>query len=560
MDRNARRRAIKALGHDEFELLVHEVLVAARGNEETTLRKLRPPDGGADSLVLSRGAQVEGIFQAKHSPDRAPDWAKWERSLDDAVAFWSPSWVTFVASINFTRDQQRDFARRLGERHPNVEIDALTLTDVERLLDKHPQVAPRFLGPDARDIRAAVERATKLGGAQLETATDLVARAGELADFADEIDPRFEYEQTLGQREPQWAEDPYVTLVEETSGRRYVRTDAFVREEADVSAPIIAFTDDEAGREARERARDELARGHDAVLTSGVRVLFPQAPRLVREMADDDCSMRRGILFSGDSVEIRVALETDEAALERTFTMHSVPPKVGGGLALAAVDGALWFELIFPDPPSADFLLNCSARFGSSAGDNLLAASWARALTGDAQVSLSCPELLPDGLDAPVQGRDEGARAELTARREVYADLVFIERSLGIQLTLPERFSRSELAVIQTARDILRTRRGKGTFDAGKMVVSPEEVRRYEGTLRGVRRRGRIVLELWGTWLDLGLGEWLLPPLVVVERRYLSDSEPDGVELELRPAGDTHMSFELVEPDTPDSKGGLRAA
>lgn len=195
MDRNARRRAIKALGHDEFELLVHEVLVAARGNEETTLRKLRPPDGGADSLVLSRGAQVEGIFQAKHSPDRAPDWAKWERSLDDAVAFWNPSWVTFVASINFTRDQQRDFARRLGERHPNVEIDALTLTDVERLLDKHPQVAPRFLGPDARDIR--VERATKLGGAQLETATDLVARAGELADFADEIDPRFEYEQTL---------------------------------------------------------------------------------------------------------------------------------------------------------------------------------------------------------------------------------------------------------------------------------------------------------------------------------------------------------------------------
>lgn len=436
----------------------------------------------------------------------------------------------------------------------------MTLTDIERLLDEQPQIAPRFLSPDARDIRAAVERATKLGGAQLETATDLVARAGELADFADELDPRFEYEQTLGQRAPQWAEDPYLSLIEETSGRRYVRTDAFVREEADVSAPIITFTDDEAGREARERARDELARGHDAALTSGVRVLFPQAPRLVREMADDDCSMRRGILFSGDSVEISVALETDEAALERTFTMHSVPPKAGGGLALAAVDGALWFEVIFPEPPSADFLLNCSARFGPSAGDNLLAASWARALTGDAQVSLRCPELLPDGLDAPVQGRDEGARAELTARREVYADLVFIERSLGVELTLPERFSRSDLAVIQTARDILRTGRGKGTFDAGKMLVSAEEVRRYEGTLRGVRRRDRIVLELWDTCLDLGLGEWILPPLVVVERRYLSDSERDGVELELRPAGDNHMAFELVEPDTPDSKGGLKAA
>jgi len=80
-----------------------------------------------------------------------------------------------------------------------------------------------------------------LGGAQLETATDLVAQAGELADCADELDPRFEYEQALGRREPRWAEEPYVSVVEETSERRYVRTDAFAREEVDVSAPLVAF-------------------------------------------------------------------------------------------------------------------------------------------------------------------------------------------------------------------------------------------------------------------------------------------------------------------------------
>lgn len=109
MDRNARRRAIRALGHEEFELLVHEVLVADGRDEETTLIKLRPPDGGADSLVLSRGARVEGIFQVKHSPDRAPDWAKWERSLDDAVAFWNPSWLTFVASRDFNSQPAEGF-------------------------------------------------------------------------------------------------------------------------------------------------------------------------------------------------------------------------------------------------------------------------------------------------------------------------------------------------------------------------------------------------------------------------------------------------------------------
>ena len=146
MDRKARRRALQALDHEEFELLAHEVLVADRGGEETTLRKLRPPDGGADSLVLSRGGSIEGVFQAKHSPDRGPDWAKWERSLDDAVAHWHPSWVTFVVSRDLTRDQQREFNRRLTRRHAPVDIDAITLTDLERLLDEHQQVAARLLG------------------------------------------------------------------------------------------------------------------------------------------------------------------------------------------------------------------------------------------------------------------------------------------------------------------------------------------------------------------------------------------------------------------------------
>jgi hypothetical protein len=549
MDRRARRRAVQALEHEDFELLVHELLVADRGGEGITLRKLTPPDGGADSLVLGRGDAVDGVFQAKHSPDRTPDWARWERSLDDAVAYWRPPLMTFVVSRDFTRDQQHEFSRRLGQRHPGVDVDALTLTDLERLLDEHQHVAARFIGPDARDVHRSVARAMTMGGAELETAADLGARAGELADFADELDPRFEYEQALGRREPHWDEDPYMSVVEETSERRYVHTAAFVRAEAEVPPVLIAFTDDEAGRAAREHAREELARGRVAVLDRGVRLIFPDAPRLVREMAEEDVTMYRGVLSPGPSVEVDVALETAGGTLERTFTMRSVPPKTGAGLALAAVDGALWFELVFPEPPSADFHLSCSARFGPRARENLVAASWARALTGDAEVSLTSPDLLPEGLEAPLGGRDPKARAELTRRSELYADVLFIERSLGVELSLPERLSREDLGIIKTACDILRTGRGEGTFHGGKMLVPSDEVRRYTGAIQGARRRDRIELELWGTRLDLGVGEWALPPLEVVERHQVPAADGGDVELVLKPLAEGRMTFELVNRD-----------
>ncbi len=203
---------MQALEHEDFELLVHELLVAGRGGEGTTLRKLTPPDGGADSLVLGRDDAVAGAFQAKHSPDRT------QASSAGGWANATPAW-TSTPSLS-----------------------------VERMLDEHPHVAARFFGPDARNLHRSVARATKVGGAELETAADLVARAGELADFADELDPRFEYEQALGRREPHWAEEPYMSVVEETSERRYVRTAAFVRGEAEVPPVLIAFTDDQAGR------------------------------------------------------------------------------------------------------------------------------------------------------------------------------------------------------------------------------------------------------------------------------------------------------------------------
>lgn len=206
---------------------MHELLVADGSTPAGSWRKLRPPDGGADTLVLQAEGQVDEVIQVKHFPDGRPNWVQCEHSLDDAVTNWAPPRVTFVFSSDFTADWQKQFAERLEGRHQEVTVGALTLADIERRLDQHPHVATRFLGPDARTLTSVVERATTLGGARLETGADLSSRASELADFADEHDPLFDYEQALGSRAPNWSEMPYMSVVEETEGRRLVWTAAF---------------------------------------------------------------------------------------------------------------------------------------------------------------------------------------------------------------------------------------------------------------------------------------------------------------------------------------------
>ncbi len=51
MQRDFSRQAVQLLPDEQFERLVHELLVLERAGDDVTLRKLRKSDYGADSLV-----------------------------------------------------------------------------------------------------------------------------------------------------------------------------------------------------------------------------------------------------------------------------------------------------------------------------------------------------------------------------------------------------------------------------------------------------------------------------------------------------------------------------
>ena len=101
MDEQGKRLAIKALDAGTFELLVNELAYAAFSGDGRQVRKMRAPDDGADSLILDARDHVVGVLQAKRHV-RAIKWDDCSKSLDDAVATWSPDEVIFAFRVDFS--------------------------------------------------------------------------------------------------------------------------------------------------------------------------------------------------------------------------------------------------------------------------------------------------------------------------------------------------------------------------------------------------------------------------------------------------------------------------
>lgn len=127
------------LSADGFEELVHALAVRLYPDAQ----QLRPPDGGADTLVLRQDGTAHA-FQAKHSQRRRVGWRECEGSLAAARDEFPDAPVTFVFPFLFTAHQRRTFAQRLGSSNPPV-TDAWTLDHLRELLATHADVRERLL-------------------------------------------------------------------------------------------------------------------------------------------------------------------------------------------------------------------------------------------------------------------------------------------------------------------------------------------------------------------------------------------------------------------------------
>jgi hypothetical protein len=551
MDESLLRQQIVARGDEDFELLVFQLVKA----QHPDAVRLVPPDGGADTLVPESSEMSPEVFQAKHYPGamRAAHWRECERSLDRAAEKHRPRRVTFVFARDFNQPQWETFQNRLVARKPEMQVRLMTLSDLVLELDKHPAVKRRFFGDD--DKLDSIKRQLAQGGQPLDTGKDLVARAHELGAFADQQDPYFDQQVSAGGPttvRPDWGENPPYITVEWQGEHSQVRVDAWVREGAEVEPPAFGFTQDEEGQRALEQARRELARGKDAELDGGVWTRF-RPPAATREFVEEAATMEGVVRIGpGEPRPLELDIETTEGVDHYELDVYPVPPVRGGRMAFAGFAGAVFvqLELTLLEEPQLALNLTLSGRFDGPPRERAEAARMLYAFATHERVTVRCPGLIPDeGLTDRINaGRDEELAGKLAFARELWDAVALIEERTDTRFDFPEEGpSDYDLAAIGTAANVLRTGEGTATFGEAQGTVEAQDIARIADRLEGGKVRRPVRYTIFGRDVELGIGEYDVPPLTVVEVEPQGTTPNAPARVRLRPAGDDQTRFRLVD-------------
>jgi hypothetical protein len=547
------RRQIAVMSPDRFEQLV----LALAQREYPDVRRLRHPDGGADTLRPATTERKAEVWQAKRYPDDI-NWQECEQSLDTAIKRWGPSKAIFCFPRDLSQQLESSFDSRLVQRKSakdaRVEVGLWNLSELVRRLDENEDIKRRFFGKEQETVLAGIERAIQSGG-RLESGHDLVQRAQTLGNFAEQQDPDFTHSVSSSgptAPEPSWERLPYITMHVRGEESK-VRVDAWVREGADVELPAFSFRDDEVGQAARVEAVKSLARGEEAVVTEGGQ-LRVQPPEVLRELMQEAAEMEGTItLGPGPALTLQVEIETNDGErLTRQLDIRPVPPPPGRRMTFAGYSGSVLLELNFEllERPTIRATINLSARFGASARENAEAAELLHALHGHERITLRNAELFPSGglTDRFEQARDDKMLAQMTWRKDFYADIAFIEDQLRIELPIPDVLELEDLNAVGTVAQVLRTGEGTATFhEAEGFVENPADIPRVPEELRKQGPiRQPVTYPVFGQEISLGEAEYEMPPLRVVNIIPYGQTPNAPARVVVAPENDDQIAFRLV--------------
>jgi hypothetical protein len=548
------RRQIQVMSPERFEQLVFEL--ARRDDPE--VRRLVHPDGGADTLRPAIEGRRSEVWQAKRYP-AGINWDECEGSLDQSVKHWDPQRITFAFARDFSATVEKSFQSRLVQRQSaqdnGVTVTAWTLSELARRLDDHPDIKVRFFGDEQEDVTAGVVRAIQAGG-KLETGSDLVERATTLSEFAEQQDVDFTYQVVSGSPTtpaPGWQDLPYLVM-EMGDERVRVQVATWVREGAEVDPPNVWFADDEPGQSARMQAVRALARGEVAEVTSGLRMQL-RAPQVMRDLMPQPSEMSgTAKLHPGDPTKLELELRTAEGTVVRELQMRPVPPPPGTAAAFAGYSGSVLVEASFTlhEEPTISANITCSAHFGPNAAENAPAAELMYAFFTHSKFTLRSRAFFPDA--GEISGASDELRqhpqlADMEWMRRFYADVAYLERALGIALPIPAELTALNLDEVGTAANVLRTGEGSATFHQTQgFVQNPAEIPRLPERFRtqgSVRKM--VSYAVFGQELQLGLGEYELPPLKVVDIIPHGQTPDAPARVVLEAEGNAQMRFRLVD-------------
>jgi hypothetical protein len=544
------RRQIKVMPPPRFEQLVFEL---AR-REDGSAQRLVHPDGGADTVAGPEDDRR--VWQAKRYPDQI-NWSECEKSLDSAIARWSPNRITFVFARDFSDPVEASFQERLvvAGRKAGATVDAWTLSEIVRRLDDNQNLKERFFGSEQAPLMDQLQRVIETGGV-VQSGSDLVSRVAKLGDYTDHRDPDFEYSLTPipGERELTWDDPPYLTL-EVGDNRRRVQLSTWVREGADVADPSFSFNDDEAGQAARWEAVRQLARGDAATVESGVVLRF-HVPELVKEALPADARALMGAgritIVPPEAIELELEIDHPDGRLVKSVSVRPVPPRPGGAAAYAGYTGCVLVELSVTahEAPKVALDLKLSAEYGSEAGENRVATELLRAFASHSMMAIRSSKLLPSSgaIRGKFRGEEDPDELEwLRMMVDFYDAVEFLQGRLGESLPVPDSFTRDDVLRAITAAEVLREGGGTATFsETSGMVQKPLEIPRLADDLCKQPIRRPVIYEVFGKELNLGVGEYQLPPLKIVDIVAYGHTPDSPARVRLAPEGDDQMQFRLI--------------
>jgi hypothetical protein len=530
---------ILALSPDRFEMLTFELVHL----DHPDAVRVATPDGGADTIIM--GEQVR-VWQAKHHRQKI-NWSNCVESLERARDRWQPVSITFVFSLDLTEAQLRTFRERLIEAPGSPEVGLWTRSHLLGLLTRNPNLLRRFFGASQGDLVETLDLGARAGG-PADTTPQILSRLAALGEAADRQDPNFEYRYTVGPPRPdrEAGADASFWLTINTKETE-IWLEGIPRPGASY-LPVIEFSDDETGREARLDFVGALAKGEGfSGDRPGMKITPPPATGIT-ELEDAGY----GFHWVIDSIRpgriVVVYIEIEEPGGRATgwrLETRVVPPRRPYDACFAAWIGTCLVEIsIRMMTERAIFVkFDYGPRLADKAALNDEGGHYLLAANSNGSLRFRIPdanlEAPPYQLISPYSRQDvEGLRV----LKDRFAALRLLEGAFHREFPSPsEPFSFQESLNILIAAELWRHTIAHESYFALKVHVRQSQLPGVYGQFRGpVRMPARFVICRVG--VELGEAEYQYPALKIGSVRTLETRLDPLCEITLEAAEDGRRS------------------
>lgn len=560
---------------EDFEKMIARLVLL---EFPTAIKPATTSDGGADMLLPAAEGHdgYDRCWQAKHFP-AGISWAKCKESLKGAREHWDPAHYTFAFPRDLTKTEQKTFRRHFGGL--DIMVDYWNGDRLQGLLtgsDEGQRVARTFFD-DVEMDKKNLQRSIEVGG-RLDSVDDALDRLSNVGGFLASGDAYFSYPAVTHETDgpgPSAASGSVMSF-SSSEGQITSRIDIVPRdaEAMERYAPefVVAATDDETGRQAREKLEAALREGKAVEIGEGLELTPTRMPPAFQEIVGKPLT---GTVQIGPAELARPeakpwkATLTAEGGADRRASVSVVlaqTPKVPDGWddCFEGTVGGLTVTALFREfrTGGGEFRWNFRHRRDSSrVRAQLRALRFMQALGGGG-------EIIIDGEGGRLSKSRVGANplpSDALALIAFFEDVRTIEEWADVEFDLPETVEAEQARSVAYLARMMRGVRLPVTWEPFDVTVNDLRKLSEKVVLRIEGRSGARIL---GQEVKLGFARVEMTEYDVIEQAKTSDGS-GMVSARVQPIGDgAGQGFESLSkartitgrppPPPPRKRGGKK--